>query len=464
MTIASPTSVDPRVVESRRDRRRTIIAASAGNFVEWYDAGVYGITATVIAMTLFPATLSPTIALLNTYGVFAISYLLRPIGGLVFGRIADKLGRKRALSVTIIITSLATGLIGLIPTYQGIGWLAPIILLLLRLIQSMGTGGEYTTAISFVYEHGEKGHKARSVGALTSLTFVGFLIGALFSTILTATLPGTGYSTYGWRILFLLAIPMGLIGLYLRRRTEDGPEFKALQKLRELEKIAATPIKDAFRLYWGRMLLFFLFMGSWSSFATLLTNYLPTFLKANKALNPTEANAANLLASVFIVVFVLLFAPVADRIGLKNSMIIACVVLIIGIFPGYLLAGSGLVGGFVGAAILGLCKGVLAVPILLAASQIFPAGVRVTAGGFSYNMSSSILGGTAPFVAVWLNSVTGNSFGFSAYLVFFGVVTLVITLICARRWIAESASHSGDVATRSIPTVDTTQASASIPS
>ncbi|HEX3590024.1 MAG TPA: MFS transporter [Pseudonocardiaceae bacterium] len=451
MTVGAPRTADPATTENRRDRLRTIVAASAGNFVEWYDAGIYGITATALSTVLFPSDVPRTIALLNTYAVFAISYLLRPLGGLVFGRIADKVGRKRALSVTIVITSVATGLIGLVPDYSLVGWLAPAVLLLLRLIQSMGTGGEYTTAISFVYEHGQKGHKARAVGALTSLTFVGFLVGALFSTILTLALPDSVYDSIGWRILFLLAIPMGLVGLYLRRRTQEGPEFRELQRIRDAERIQATPVKDAFRLYWRRMLLFFLFIGAWASFATLLTNYLPTFLKANPALTPAEANAANLLSSVFIVVFVLVFSPIADRIGLRAAMIVAGIVLIIGIFPGYLLAGSSLVGGFAGAAIVGTCKGVLAVPALLAASQIFPAGVRVTAGGLSYNMSSSILGGTAPFVAVWLNSLTGNSIGFSTYLMFFAVIMLVISIVCAKQWIHESAEHSGDVATQQVP-------------
>jgi MHS family proline/betaine transporter-like MFS transporter len=239
---------DPALVISPAQRRLTIVAASAGNFVEWYDAGVYGITATILSTKLFPGSIDPTIALLNTYGVFAISYLLRPLGGLIFGHMADKFSRKRALSITIIITSLATGLIGLIPDYSVIAWFAPILLLLFRLVQSMGTGGEYTTAVSFVYEHGPKGHKARSVGALSSMTFVGFLVGALLSTILTATLPGDGYASYGWRILFLFAIPIGLVGLYLRRRTEEGPEFVALQKLRSAAQVQATPIVDAFRL------------------------------------------------------------------------------------------------------------------------------------------------------------------------------------------------------------------------
>jgi MHS family proline/betaine transporter-like MFS transporter len=435
---------------SKAERRRTIIAASAGNFVEWYDAGIYGIVAVVLSKKLFPSNVDPTIALLNTYAVFAISFLLRPVGGVIFGHIADKLSRKRALSLTIIATCVSTGLIGLIPEYRTVGWLAPALLLILRLLQSMGTGGEYSTAISFVYEHGQKGRKAVAVGQLTSLTFGGFLVGALFSTILSAVMPASAYESYGWRILFLLALPMGMVGSYLRHKTEEGPEFQALQRMREATKTQVTPLFEALRRYWKRIIVFTFFMGSWSVFATLLTNYLPTFLKANKSLSTTQANAANLLASVMVLVFVLAFSPIADRIGLRRSMIIASIVLIIGIVPGYAIAGSGVAGGFLGAAILGTCKGILAVPALLATSQIFPAGIRVTAGGLSYNISASVLGGTAPFVAIWLNGSSKTSLLFSSYLIFYAVLTLVITLISAKGWIAESAAHSGDIATDAV--------------
>lgn len=239
---------------------------------------------------------------------------------------------------------------------------------------------------------------------------------------------------------------MGLVGLYLRRKTEEGPEFQALQRLREQTHVHVTPIVEASKLYGRRILVFTAFMGSWAVFATLLTNYLPTFLKANKAMTLTTANAANTLASVMVVIFVLLFSRVADRIGLRTALIIGCLVLIVGVIPGFAIAGNGLVGGFLGAAILGACKGILAVPMLLAVSQIFPAGIRVAAGGLSYNLSASILGGTAPFVAVWLNRISGSSLYFSAYLVFFGIVTLVITLIYAKKWVTESEVHSGDAA------------------
>jgi len=189
---------------------------------------------------------------------------------------------------------------------------------------------------------------------------------------------------------------MGVVGLYLRRKTEEGPEFAALQRYRESTQAKVTPIAEAFRAHWRRILLFTAFMGSWATFATLLTNYLPTFLKANRDLSATAANAANLFASVMVVALVLLFSPIADRIGLRRTMIIGPVVLIVLVIPGFALAGHGVIGGFLGAGILGACKGVLAVPMLLAVSQIFPPGVRVTAGGLGYNVAASVFGGTAP--------------------------------------------------------------------
>jgi len=238
---------------------------------------------------------------------------------------------------------------------------------------------------------------------------------------------------------------MGVVGLYLRRKTEEGPEFAALQRYRESTQAKVTPIAEAFRAHWRRILLFTAFMGSWATFATLLTNYLPTFLKANRDLSATAANAANLFASVMVVALVLLFSPIADRIGLRRTMIIGPVVLIVLVIPGFALAGHGVIGGFLGAGILGACKGVLAVPMLLAVSQIFPPGVRVTAGGLGYNVAARSSAGPPPFVAVALNRGTGNSLRFALYLIVFAVVTLVIALVKGRTWVADSEEYSGDI-------------------
>jgi MHS family proline/betaine transporter-like MFS transporter len=435
---------------SRAERRRTVIASSAGNFAEWYDWGVYGVVATIIAQQFFPSG-DETLALLSAYGIFAVSYLTRPLGSAVFGHVADRLGRKRALSVTIVITCSATAAIAFLPTYSRIGLWAPLLLLVMRLIQSFGTGGEYSTAISFVYEHGAKGRKAAAVGVLTSMTFVGFIVGSLLATVLSAVMSEGAYQSWGWRALFLLALPMGAIGLYLRRKTEEGEEFQHLQEaLRRREEVrrAKSPVVDALRTHWRRILTFIAFLGTWAVVSATMTSYLATYLKSNDALSSTQAYAANTTCSVMIVVFVLAFSPVADKIGLRRAAIVGSLVVACGVVPGFMLAGSSLVGAFVGAALLGLCKGVMAVPSLLAVSQLFPARIRVSAGGMSYNLAQTLLGGTAPLVAVALNQASGTSLLFSSYLVLAALVTLTIALVFGKRWVAESAEHSGDVGAR----------------
>lgn len=439
-----PAEAPPTAAE-RRERRRTIIAASAGNFAEWYDWGVYGVVATLIAQHFFPPG-NEALALVSAYAVFAISYLTRPFGTVIFGHIADTVGRAKALSLTIIITCAATAVIGLIPTYETIGFAAPILLLATRLIQSLGTGGEYSTAIAFVYEHGPRGRKARSVGVLTAVTFVGLLAGSLLATALSAVMSDEAWTTWGWRILFLLSLPMGLIGLYLRRRTQDGAEFRELQEAQKHKtSVSASPVLEALRTSGGKIMLFVAFLGTWAIVSATVTSYLATFLKQNEALTETAAYAANTVGSAMVVVFVLLFAPVADRLGLRRSTVVASLVVAVVVVPGFVLAGSGLAGAFCGAFLLGAAKGVLAVPLLLAVSQIFPAGIRVSAGGLSYNISQSVLGGTAPLVAVGLNELFGSSLAFSAYIVLAALVTLLIISTVGGRWVRESAEHSGDL-------------------
>ncbi|WP_255953850.1 MFS transporter [Streptomyces odontomachi] len=449
----------------RAERRRTVVAASAGNFAEWYDWGVYGVVATVVADKFFPPG-NDTLALLSAYAVFAISYLTRPLGATVFGHIGDKLGRKRALSTTIIITCGATALIGFIPTYAVIGYAAPVLLLLMRLIQSFGTGGEYSTAISFVYEHGQKGRKATAVGMMTAMTFGGFIVGSLLATLLSATLSSAAYEAWGWRLLFWLSLPMGVVGLYLRRRTAEGREFRQLLEAQEQQRERhkrQSPVWEALRTHGARILVFVAFLGTWAIISATMTSYLATFLKGNSALSGTQSYGINTLNSVMVVVCLLAFCPVADRIGLRRATIVGSLVVAVGVVPGFALASSGVTAAWLGGALLGLCKGVMAVPSLLAVSQIFPAHIRVTAGGLSYNVAQALLGGTAPLIGVWLNSVTGSALFFSSYLVLAALVTLVITLVCGRRWIADSESHSGDAGSTTRDASAAAQAAAGVP-
>ncbi|WP_406629970.1 MFS transporter [Amycolatopsis sp. WGS_07] len=421
---------------SAKDSRRTIVAASAGNFAEWYDWGVYGVVATMIAQRFFPAGNS-ALALVGAYAIFAIAYLTRPFGTVLFGHIADSFGRTKALSLTIVLTCGATALIGFIPTYASIGVAAPLLLLLCRLIQSLGTGGEHATAIAFVYEHGPRGGKAKAVGMLSALTLAGLLSGTLLATGLSAVLPADAWSSWGWRMLFWLSLPMGLIGLYVRRNTQDSEEFRQLQRSRsEKATLRTSPVLEAIRTSWRKILLFVAFLGTWSIVSAIVTSYLATFLKQNHALSQAQAYAANTTSSATAVVFVLLFAPFVDRLGLRRATVVACLFVAAAVVPGFLLAGTNPAGAFLGAVLLGAAKGILAVPSLLAVSQIFPARFRVSAGGLSYNVAASGLGGTAPIVAIALNETFGSSLAFASYIVLAALVTVVIMLTAGRRWTA----------------------------
>lgn len=443
--------------KTKKQSFKTISAAAAGNFIEWYDWGVYGVVATVLARQFFPQD-DYQLGLVSVFALFAVSYLARPLGTVIFGHIADSVGRRKALTLTIVITCVATALIGCLPTYDTVGVVAPVLLLIIRLAQALGTGGEYSTAISFVYEHGEPGRKARSVGVLASMTFVGILVGSLLATLMSAVLTELAYESWGWRVLFLLALPFGLIGVYLRSKTSEGEEFKAEQ---QNQKMAAeprkSPLSEAVKHHWRRILLFIGFLGTWSILSATMTSYLATFLKSNDQLSGTQAYVANTIGSAMVVVFVLAMSPLADLIGLRRMSIVGAGCVVAFVIPGFWLASQGAGAAFVGAGLLGAVKGVLAVPSLLAVSQIFPPSIRVTAGGLSYNISQSVLGGTAPLVAVWLNSSLDSHIGFAYYLILAGLVTIVIAFTCAKRWVTESFAHSGDAGFRGPSSRDSVQ-------
>ncbi|MQA04043.1 MAG: MFS transporter [Streptosporangiales bacterium] len=415
-----------------RSRRRIIVAASAGNFAEWYDWGVYGVVATIIATTFFPEG-DPVVALLNTYAVFALGYLSRPFGGVVFGWMADKLGRRRALSFTIILTCAGTASMGVLPTYAQAGLLAPILLLVGRLAQSMGAGGEYASAISFVFEHSPASHKARNVGMLVASTFVGIMSGSVMARLYSFVLGEDAYTAYGWRFLFLLAVPLAVFGFYLRRRVEETPEFEQIAAARRAAKHKKSPLVETLRWHWPRVVVFIVCAASYALISTTITSYLTTFLISVGHLGNTEAFNVTIVSNVFVIAAALATGVLCDRIGLRKTMTIAGVVVAVLAVPGLAVAAQGLVGGFVGGMAIGACKGLLALPVLLAVSQLFPGAIRVTAGALAYNVVQAVFGGTGPIVGVWLNDSTGGPDGLGIYLAALAVVTAVFSYL-ARRW------------------------------
>jgi MHS family proline/betaine transporter-like MFS transporter len=424
-------------------RRRIIIAASAGNFAEWYDWGVYGVVATIIAAKFFPEG-NPTVALLNTYAVFAAGYIARPLGGILFGWIADRYGRRRALSISIILTCAGTAMMGLLPTYAQVGLIAPVLLLVCRLAQSMGAGGEYASAISFVFEHSPAERRARNVSALIATTFIGILCGSVFARICSSVLSKEDYESFGWRILFLVAVPLAVFGVYLRSRVEESPEFEMLARAREKARVVATPLRDALRSQWKAIVIFIVCTASYALLSTTITSYLTTFLINTGGLDKTEAYNATIVSNLLVITGTLVMGPVADRIGLRKTLGLAGLMVAILAVPSLAIAAGGGLGSFTGSALIGACKGVLALPALLAVSQIFPTAVRVTAGALAYNLAQSLFGGTGPIIGVWLDQVTGGPYGLGVYLAVLGLITAVVATL-ARTTFDHDSSPPTDV-------------------
>jgi MFS transporter, MHS family, proline/betaine transporter len=224
---------------------KSIIAGCIGNVLEWYDFAIYGFFAPVIAGLFFPSE-DKLASLISTFGVFAIGFLMRPVGSVIFGILGDKLGRKRALEISVVMMAIPTTFIGVLPTYSHIGIAAPMLLTLLRLFQGASVGGEFTGSISFVVEHAPKNRR----GFYSSWTIFsllgGILLGSAIASLITNILPKEAVDEWGWRIAFLLGIALGLFGLYLRIGLEDPPDFK---RLKESGGLSETPIREAFRPY-----------------------------------------------------------------------------------------------------------------------------------------------------------------------------------------------------------------------
>jgi MFS family permease len=281
---ASPPEVDLKTL------RKVIFAASIGNFVEWFDFAAYGFLATILTREFFPSG-DPAVGLLKTFAVFAVAFAFRPLGGIVFGVIGDRIGRKRTLALTILMMAGATTLIGLLPTYGAIGALAPFLLTVIRCVQGFSAGGEYAGACAYVMEHAPQ-HKRASYGSFVPVsTFSSFAVAAIVAYALDASLSADAMSTWGWRVPFLAAAPIGLIGLYLRMNLSETPAFRALEGE---HNVAHAPLRDTLRTQAAGILKLGAFISVTALSFYMFTTYFATYLQVAGGLN----RATSLLITV----------------------------------------------------------------------------------------------------------------------------------------------------------------------
>jgi MFS family permease len=410
--------------------KRALIAGSIGNFIEWYEFAVYGFLATVIARNFFQlAGEAPLTGLILTYASFAIAFFFRPLGAIIFGRIGDRIGRKPTLIIVLVMMTLATTAIGLVPVYASIGIAAPLILTGLRILQGLFAGGEYGGAVSLMTEFAPRG-KRGLYGAWQSFTVaLGLLAGAGIVALISVVLSPEELYAWGWRLPFFLAIPMGGVALWLRVKMEETPGFLRQQKQQQPQASAnLSHTLKAIMTGIGRLMV-------WSAAGYTYLVIMPAYLQSSLH---TGFNQALLIAVISNIGFAITILPagiLSDKWGRRNVMVIAAVLLLILALPllKILQAESStlLVKALV-VLVAGGLVGMLAGPGPAMLSEMFPTKVRYTGLGLAYSLSNAIFSGCAGLIITGLIKQTGN-LDIPAYYVMATAVVSIFALMTLKK-------------------------------
>ena len=401
--------------------KKAVTAGAIGNFVEWYDYSVYGFFATVIASQFFPSD-DPVASLLATFAVFAVAFFMRPVGAFVFGHYGDTIGRRNTLAAAIILMGIATLMIGLLPSYGQIGVLAPILLVVARLLQGFSAGGEWSGSAAFMVEYAPE-NKRGLYGSWQQFSIVaGLLVGSGMGALLGAVLSEDALNAWGWRIPFILGMVVALVGLYLRLRVEDTPAFRIIE---EKNEVTEAPVKESFTAHGGESITAIGFTVAWTVAYYILLTYMPTYVSQTLGLPLTQALLSNAIGLVVLMTLIPFTASISDRIGRKPLLIAFSVLIALLTYPLFLLASTEVLFLIVVAQVLfGLIISLCSGPGPAALVEMFPTNVRYSALGVSYNLAVAAFGGTAPFIATYLISRTGSNLAPTFYLIVAAVITL----------------------------------------
>ena len=421
---------------SRPVLNRAIAASAVGNATEWFDYGIYAYGVTYISAAFFPGDTQQ--ATLFALATFAISFLVRPFGGLFWGPLGDRLGRKAVLALTILLMSGATLAIGLIPSYATIGFWAPLALVLLRMVQGFSTGGEYGGAATFMAEYAPDDKRGFCGSFLELGTLGGFSLGALLMLSFSLVLSDEAMHEWGWRIPFLIAAPMGLIGLYLRSKMQETPVFRETEALQEgVSEEAKGSVKEVMAGYRTQVFAMGGMVVALNVVNYTLLSFAPTYFANQLGLSPQNALIVPIIGMLFMMVLLPFAGRLSDRVGRKPMWWASLIGLFVLAVPLFHLMAQSLLGAVIGYAILGM----LYVPQLATISATFPAmfptHVRFAGFAIAYNVSTSLFGGTAPAANEWLIGVTGSNM-VPAYYMMAACVVGALSL----RYVVETAGHS----------------------
>ncbi|MDF2965425.1 MAG: transporter [Rickettsiaceae bacterium] len=402
--------------------RKVVISGMIGNALEWYDYALYAQFAAIIGQHFFPPSEDPLVPIIATFGVFAAGFIMRPVGAVVFGRIGDKYGRRIALSIAILMMAIPTALIGLLPSYETIGLAAPICLTLIRLLQGMSLGGEFSGCIAYIVEHAP----IEKRGLAGSSSFVsmcaGMLLGSLTATFMSNIMDEKNLIAWGWRIPFVAGLLIGAIGLHIRLHLSESPVYL---KAKEDGMLSEKPLREIFTNYRKELLIAMgLYLTVTVPFYTL-TVFVNNFMQTQLAHPVADSLLINTISLSIMIVLMPFSSMISDRVGRKPILIIGTLAILFFAYPVFwLLAKPGFTLPLISQIIFATVVAIYMGPVPTSLVELFPTRVRFTGVALSYNISAAVFGGTAPMVAFWLIKTTENNHAMAYYIIFFSAFTM----------------------------------------
>ncbi|HGG8852330.1 TPA: MFS transporter [Enterobacter roggenkampii] len=414
-----------------RKNKKVLIASLTGSAIEWFDYFLYGTAAALVFNKIFFPMVDPVIGLILSYLSFSLTFFIRPIGGVLFAHIGDRIGRKKTLVLTLSLMGGATVMIGLLPTYEMIGLWAPALLILMRIIQGMGIGGEWGGALLLAYEYAPEKRK----GFFGSIPQAGVTIGMLMATFIVSLMTlfsEADFLSWGWRIPFLLSSVLVLLGLWIRKDIDETPDF---QKVKASGQVAKAPLRDTLKHHWREVLiaagLKVVETAPFYIFSTFVVSYATSTLTYQKS----QALEAVTLGALVATIMIPLMGLLSDKVGRQRMYAISVFVLGLFIVPWFMLLNTGTTWGIVLATVIAF--GVLWAPVTAVlgtlCSEIFSANVRYTGITLGYQLGAALAGGTAPLIATGLLAKYEGDWVPVAWYLAVTVTISLIAIFCASR-------------------------------
>ena len=414
-----------------RKNKKVLIASLTGSAIEWFDYFLYGTAAALVFNKIFFPMVDPVIGLILSYLSFSLTFFIRPIGGVLFAHIGDRIGRKKTLVLTLSLMGGATVMIGLLPTYEMIGLWAPALLILMRIIQGMGIGGEWGGALLLAYEYAPEKRK----GFFGSIPQAGVTIGMLMATFIVSLMTlcsEADFLSWGWRIPFLLSSVLVLLGLWIRKDIDETPDF---QRVKASGQVAKAPLRDTLKHHWREVLiaagLKVVETAPFYIFSTFVVSYATSTLTYQKS----QALEAVTLGALVATIMIPLMGLLSDKVGRQRMYAISVFVLGLFIVPWFMLLNTGTTWGIVLATVIAF--GVLWAPVTAVlgtlCSEIFSANVRYTGITLGYQLGAALAGGTAPLIATGLLAKYDGDWVPVAWYLAVTVTISLIAIFCASR-------------------------------